>query len=388
MKFAYSYILILSFGVLSAQKFFDIKATVDTVLDAPHFRSKCCVCGDSSFPAFFNIKYYNDQMHEVGYSDQVDNVEDNSNKTTKTEIVPKGKVNFLYHWADDFLIICAYKQKISNFNNNENFYFIKVGQILGDLHSYLDTMSAYEKSKLIPYPMGNQIFKPFEILAFKGVKNSGSDHFDDTNLTDEESTGLYLAIPTNRQSRETIFLKKRNGEIQFISPVKYWIFKSQSFKRDSKTFSDISAQKNLKYTGRYYILHATGMGDTSMLDKQWKSLFDHNVFGHFRCLDTSFFVPSPAKYDAFNHPFSEKLNNNTSGSEDVYHILLPSSNKKIRLVRQEKLNCTSIFDLNPINGSVNNLRYLPNVYFLPDYFKVESINGLNQEDFIKEQCKN
>jgi hypothetical protein len=189
-----------------------------------------------------------------------------------------------------------------------------------------------------------------------------------------------------------------------------------ALKKMGRISSNKSYQFPLKNSN---ILVAIGYGDKKITElPKWKKLIDFNVFGNYQCMPENYFIPSTDYFahtysnpkvsqdstiilipldSAFVHGYNE-LGNYTM----LYNSIEPGFKRKAGFIRQSifelkrRFDCTGIYGVNQYKyeynkyerlGTINNIEYMPGVYFLPDYFKIKAINGLTLEEFAKKQCE-
>lgn len=405
---------------------FNINTVIDTIVKLDG-KCKCKLPEMSSFLS-------DSLCREYIFSEDQDEVYFNYSSSLAKTIKFYSTVNFLFSWQDSLIVSIAYDTTEQIKNEEQNYIPInfKLFEHLDNEDSVYQYKGTANFNDLFHITKLKEDIPDSAKLSYKDIKNK---------------KGIYWLIDSNLDSKkeEIIFLTiDKNGNSQFIRPVQFWMYMpiltAINFyeKYDMKPTSenneqhDITITTALKKMGRISnnksyqftlknsnILVAIGYGDKKITElPKWKKLIDFNVFGNYKCMPENYFIPSTDYFahtysnpkvsqdstiilipldSAFVHGYNE-LGNYTM----LYNSIEPGFKRKAGFIRQSlfelkrRFDCTGIYGVNQYKyeynkyvrlGTINNIEYMPGVYFLPDYFKIKSINGLSLEEFTKKQCE-
>ena len=360
-----------------------------------------------SIPTISGIKERERRIKQNVYVETLNN----SFEKTIQDVHIMAEITYLFYWGKKH-ILSIILDSAAIPNNLEDFVILPIDSSLNHYQEYFSYRETFPKCYLNG-ERSRTVLELFDLIPHDQAYPEGISH-------KSLFPGIFMLLPKNKENVSPKFLLvDKKGHNVFLNPVKYMIFMSShnvfNFKKklyDKGSESYMSENSDLQkyiYDNYYYYLLAEGYGSSDLIESEkWKLLVDYNVFGNFKCMLPNTFIPSP---ELFNVPKIPGISQEVL--DQAFPMLDPgdSIGSIDRLDSQfgpvyfqllKKASCSGIYAIHakskePYNGgrnnkllgenTVNNLNYLPGVYFLPDYFKVQSINWLSPEDFIKEQCK-
>ncbi len=406
---------------------YNLQVSIDTILNTNYFQQSG-VCQKSSYKAFVSDSISTSEIaislkqHSIT-SDKLPN--EDSLKTDQLKkpidinnmkVHLKAELNYLFYWNKEYIYSFVY-EKIDTITNLEGRNLLIDDTVFNNFKDYICSSEFC-------------VCQPNEKYTTTLLIDSFSFSKDLNNYIDYRSIGEGIYWIFNRSDSDPHFLiVDQDGNKLLINPIKYWIhmnaLKASSFKKKSYGYGLIFENYKEIYDNRplikylhenlFYLIAEGTSYNAIKKSRKWKKLLDFHAFGNFKCMLPNTFIPSKnifivpeisgyAKEKLEEGPFPLLNPNDTALSiQSIGSLRLPP----FQLLK--KIGCTAVFSIHvreieryyphlkwrsdfkneliPSN-SVNNLKYLPGIYFLPDYLKVESINGLSQEEFIKNQCKN
>lgn len=315
----------------------------------------------------------------------------------------KANVDFVFHWKQDQIILTAFEETEKN-EIDFDFSIVPLEWLIKNQNNYL---------KSHPFHAAQIKEKNKGILIIEGLKDEIQESKPFLQQENIEA-GVYWLIPksddhaSNKEPPTIFMVVDETGRKRYIKPVKYWVFmnliEASRFKEDAlgegmgyhdwKTSNRQSITTLLLEFKNEFVLVAEGNGDVETRNEaKWKMLLDYNVFGNFKCMLPQTVIPSLLYFTVPENTTlsAEELSNMPiidPVREIGYKKDIPTAFGVASYELREKIACQAIFAINPIEGTVNNLEYLPGVYFLPDYFKVNLINNLPIKEFVERQCEN
>lgn len=409
-------------------KVFFVETNVDTtIIPIPHGHG---TCRNINFSSFINDSMIlNHNLNSLlGIHENFPHSSKYENNEKEDSVTFNASVNFLFVWQENVIFSVVFQQ--SGVPTQKFDYLPLTKPNLN-----------YIRGKLLR----NHRFN--DILEITGIENSATKISLFSLDSVKNKTGLYQLISRdtlNNQKEEKIkFLVVDNDKnLSYIRPVQYWlympIFSAINF-YEKYSLNPVSVQydyhpivaiKLLKERDRLkpdfkindlYQLVALGFGDKEVTQlPKWKKMIDFNVLGNYKCMPENYAIPS-SNYFAHTYPnyklslssnrnlipldsvFSNIYNEKSRKNELIYNQVeighktqIGGYTKQLFVDLKRKFDCTGIYGINQYDyaygkferlGTVNNIEYLPEVYFLPDYFKIKSINGLSLKEFAKKQCK-
>lgn len=421
--------------ICKGQGLYSLNATVNVVTDTFNFGKNDCKGLYQS--KLFNFQAYSRQAEknfmQTEYHFNVDSKNDTINKE-KVKI--RENINFLFSWQDSSILSIVYDTL--KHAPQGSFKFIPIDN---NLLNYSD-----KENRIYQYQGATNFNDLFNISKLQ--KNIPDSALFKLELA-QKKAGVYWLINShsNEELKKTIFLVvDKKGNAQFIRPVQFWmylpllnvvdLYEKYDLQPVSAIYDDyhtIDVIKKLRYLKKIqqnpaikfaadnqYRLIALGYGDTEIIESlKWSKLLDFNVFGNYKCMTENYSIPT-TKFFSYSYqnpkiaidsmpyliPLDSifKVQYDDRGKNQGYaykkievgHKTQTGIIGELIIELKKKYDCTGIYGINQYNyeygkleqlGTVNNIEYMPGVYFLPDYFKIKSINGLPLEEFAKKQCE-